>query len=214
MAEVCALYPLEPYSRRFWRRFFKDATPWARDNIFWGIVVLVVPPWAAYLRDSHPLDWELIKTSLWLYLFAFAVYALVHLSRVPRKLDDDRESRERSLIAIISQKDDAIRSLNDRPKRTAAEQHHYEKAKAALDKLGTDAVKALRHLQTQGKLTFGFYNPQAIPEAMTGEQLHNVYRACAVEGLVSQQEHTGSGERTFEIAPTMVNALNELLYKD
>jgi hypothetical protein len=51
----------ESYYRRFWRRFLKDATPWARDNILWGIVVLVAPAIAVYIREHRvAIDWTAI----------------------------------------------------------------------------------------------------------------------------------------------------------
>ena len=43
----------ESYYLRFWRRFIKDATPWARDNIVWGLIVLVLPPLFVYFRNRH-----------------------------------------------------------------------------------------------------------------------------------------------------------------
>ena len=60
--------PLESYRIRFWRRFRKDAIPWARDNIFWGVFMLVAPLAAASVlnRQLH-IDWELFYTTLFLY---------------------------------------------------------------------------------------------------------------------------------------------------
>ena len=112
---------LESYSARFWRRFWKDATPWARDNILWGVIVLVVPPLLAYVRDSHaPLDLVLIKNSLVLYAFALAIYLLAHLCRTPRKLDLERDARETALVGEISgqnraikERDETIRTLSE-----------------------------------------------------------------------------------------------------
>jgi hypothetical protein len=57
------------YQSRFWRDFYKESAAWARDNIFWGAVVLVIPPLAALIRNkataSSP-DWETVKLTLWL----------------------------------------------------------------------------------------------------------------------------------------------------
>lgn len=49
---------------------------------------------------------------------------------------------------------------------------------------------------------------------MRGDDLLRIYDACVAEGLVTKQERHGSGERTFEIAPTMNNVLDELLYEE
>jgi hypothetical protein len=47
---------LDSYYVRFWKRFSKDATPWARDNIIWGVIVLVAPSaLPAYYIDSCTL---------------------------------------------------------------------------------------------------------------------------------------------------------------
>lgn len=212
---------LEPYRLRFWKRFVRDATPWARDNIVWGVVVLVVPPLAAYFRDPHAqIDWPLIKNALWLYGFAFLIYALVHLCRTPKKLDADRDTREILLVSSIAineedirKRDETIRVLTDKPKRTAVEQRHYETAEKALQKLGGRAAIALRHLRQHKSLQYGMYDP-ILPAGMTGSEFVNLCSACVEEGLVSQRNgYPTLGERTFEIAPTMEKALDELLYK-
>ena len=66
----------ESYYLRFWRRFIKDATPWARDNIVWGLIVLVLPPLFVYFRNRHAqIDWTVTKSTIWLYLiFLFGLY--------------------------------------------------------------------------------------------------------------------------------------------
>jgi hypothetical protein len=116
MAEVCMLEPLEPYYRRFRKRLFEDASPWARDNIIWGIVVLVVPPIAAYLRNPHaPIDWDLVRNSLILYAFAFMVYILAYLRLIPKRLDDDRASREDSLTQQLKEQQEAFRRFASKP---------------------------------------------------------------------------------------------------
>jgi len=128
--------PLESYYTRFWKRFRKDATPWARDNIIWGVIVFVGPPLAAYLRDPHTqIDWVLFKNTLLLYAFAFSIYVLFHLCRTPRKLDADRAIREQGLSTIIAERDQIIASLSAKPKRTPAEQHDYDRAKKHCNNL-------------------------------------------------------------------------------
>jgi len=62
------------------------------------------------------------------------------------------------------------------------------------------------------KPTFGTYFPE-LPPGMHGDELLRIYNACLGEGLVTKQEKHGSGERTFEIAPTMNSVLDELLYE-
>jgi hypothetical protein len=214
--------PLQSYYLRFWKRFRDDATPWARDNIIWGVVVLVVPPLAAYVRNPRTaIDWELIRTTFWLYALTFTAYVLVHLVRVPKKLDRERAFREeafRHAIAakdrIISDRDETIRTLREKPKRTSAEQHDYDRAKAALQRFGKKAVIALRHLRTHGALIFGSFNP-ILPAGLTRDETVWAYNACAGEGLVTRADNTPKyGEATFAISPRMGNVLEELLYDD
>jgi hypothetical protein len=139
---------VESYYLRFWKRFRKDAAPWARDNILWGIVVLIVPPLAVYLRDPHAqIDWGVIKSALLLYASTFAIYIVLHLRRTARKLDEDREVNEQLLTSKIAEQEETIRKITSKPQRTPAEQHHYDMAKKALQKLVPETALALRHLK-------------------------------------------------------------------
>lgn len=80
------------YQRRFWSHFVRDATPWARDNIVWGVVVLIVPPVVVFLQNrTASLDWETIRVTLWLYLVALVVYVAAHLIYTTWKIDQERE---------------------------------------------------------------------------------------------------------------------------
>lgn len=213
--------PLESYHARFWKRFRKDATPWARDNIVWGAVVLVVPPLAIYLHDPHAqIDWALIRTTIVLYVFALMVYILAHLGRTPKKLDLERDARETGLIGgivdrdrVLKERDEVIRTLSEKPKRTAAEQHHYDIANNFLQKVDPSFKIALRYLKTQGKVTFGTYSPSLPVGIASAEQLVDIYLECLREGLVAKSDNSQRSERTFEIAPTMNNVLDELLYE-
>jgi hypothetical protein len=205
---------LEPYSTRFQKRFRKDATAWARDNIIWGFIVLIGPPLAMYLRDPHAqIDWGLVRTTIALYIVALTVYVIVHLCRTAKKLDMERDARETALLGDIKERDETIRALSEKPKRTVAEQHHYDIAKKALQKLNPDTIVALRHLKTQGKITFGTY-PPFLPPGISVNRLVDIYLECSREGLVARQDDSQKGERTFEIAPTMNVVLDELLYED
>jgi hypothetical protein len=82
----------------YWRRFaavlWRDAMPWARDNIFWAVVCLIVPPIAVWLHDSnHVIDWQLVRTAAWLYLTAFIAYAILQSVRAVLKLDAEQAQR-------------------------------------------------------------------------------------------------------------------------
>ena len=220
------LEPLDLYDRRFRKRFFVDATPWARDNIIWGIVVLIVPPLAAFLRDPQTtVDWVLIKNSLILYAFALAVYALAYLRLTAKRLDADRDSRETTLAGdaseqdqTIKERDEAIRVLQEKPKRSAADQYHYDKAKTFLENKGPKFVTALRHLSNCKTLTYsslGITMNTQWPSGMDRNEAIPVYDACLVGGLISMSEYLGPHPtKTYSIAPKMEKALDELLYEE
>jgi len=212
---------LESYSTRFWRRFRRDATPWARDNIVWGFVVLVGPPLAMYLRDRHAqIDWTLIRTTIALYIFALTVYILAYLCRTPKTLDIERDARETALLGDISdlnqmvkEREDTIRALSERPKRTAAVQHDYDTAKKALQLVGEKGRVAMRHIRSHGSLTFGTYSPVLPPGLNLNDTLW-VYRHCASEGLLTCKSNLGNSEQTFAVAPKMEKVLDELLFEN
>jgi len=116
------------------------------------------------------------------------------------------------------------------PKRTPAQQHSYEQAKAALGELGSTAVLVLRHLRTLGELTFialdqGSPGPpftQSAPaEGMTLIDTCLCLEACASKSLVSRvyrrvgMSPSHSYQVTYidyRIAEGMKDALDELLY--
>ncbi|UWZ83474.1 hypothetical protein [Occallatibacter riparius] len=80
---------------RYWvrvlRRFLVDATPWARDNIAFAGLALLLPLAIVYLRDRHhQVDWELIKAALLFYAISLAAYGGVHLLRTPWKMDREQ----------------------------------------------------------------------------------------------------------------------------
>lgn len=83
------------YYWAFLKRFWQDSKPWARDNILWGVFVLIVPPIAAYwrLHGKYAVDWELLKTTLYLYGIVLAIYLFVHLVRTPWKLNQGHVDR-------------------------------------------------------------------------------------------------------------------------
>ena len=184
----------------------------------WGIVVLVVPPLLAYFRNSHSeIDWLLIKNTLVLYAGAATLYLLAYLTITPRRLDEDREQRERQLTAAIQQGNETIRALSEKPKRSAADQDYYDTGKKVLLSFGVKtpiAVKALRHLLKHEPLTYhgpgsSFLN--LIPDGMNIQDTFWAYNACA-GSLVKIDEKYGSGERTYSIPASMRTVLAELLY--
>jgi hypothetical protein len=166
------------------------------------------------LRNRHAqTDWELLKSTIWFYAIALLLYVLLQLCRTPGKLDADHGATEKALEATIAERDRTIANLTTKPPRTAAEQHHYDVARKTLDQFGPKVAIALRHLKTHGSPTFGTFAPPLPPGMNVNEALW-AYNACVGEGLVTYREKIGSGQRAFEIAPTMNQVLDELLYED
>lgn len=220
---MCAmLEPLDSYYARFWKRFFSDATPWARDNIVWDVIVLVVPPFAAYLRDRHTqINWALIREALWLYAFAAAIYILVHLCRTPKKLDLERDAREIAFLddilgrdQMIKEREETIRTLREKPKRSAAEQHDYDKLKKALGMFKETGLIALRYIRSVGSITFGGAYSPTLPSGLTPEKALWVYRHCASEGLLNCTANFGKTQEIFAVLPKMDKIFNDVLFPE
>jgi hypothetical protein len=207
--------PAESYYLRFWKRLLKDATPWARDNILWGCAALLIPPLLVYLRDPHAkIDWSVIESAIWFYAVTFTLYVLVHVCRIPKKLDDDREADAQVLSESIGKREEIIGKITSKPPRTPAEQHDFDTASRALERFGQKAKIALRHLRRHESLTFGVYDP-ILPSGLNRDDTVWAYNACAGEGLVTRRDNDPRyGEATFAIAPKMAKALDELLYEN
>lgn len=75
------------YVSRVLKRLNKDAASWARDNIFWGIVMLLAPLAVLYWQQKT-IDWGLVQTTLWIYLAAFVIYLCIHLNHTPQAMGD------------------------------------------------------------------------------------------------------------------------------
>jgi hypothetical protein len=207
--------PLDSYYVRCWKRFCKDATPWARDNILWGIIVLVGPLVAAHLLHRHLLiDLELIYTTLWLYAAAAVIYVAVHICRIPKKLDDEREVRESALASAINERNQAIATLSAKPQRTRAEQHDYDKLKKVLETLKEPAITALRHIRSVGTMTFGGPYSPTLPSGLTLEKALWVYRHCATEGLLTYSSSLGMTQEVFSVLPKMDKIFDEVLFEE
>ena len=90
---------------RYWRRFvvrlWRDGFKWFWDNIFCGIIVLVVPPAVLYFLHLGKQDWQTVRIALYCYGAMFVLYGVVHWLRTPWKLDVDRQ---KELVA----KDEAL----------------------------------------------------------------------------------------------------------
>jgi hypothetical protein len=175
---------------------------------------LLVPRWET--RVTHLLLVAPLSALSSVLVFRLLVSPLL----VYRKRDFDARSTEAALSetiaereGLIRQRDDTIRTLTERPKRTPAEQHDYETAKECLRILGKTAVGALRYLRNQGTLTFNFGGcTTPLPAELKVHSALWVYNHCVSEGVVTCKTNLGNTEKTFAVSPKMQSALDELLF--
>jgi hypothetical protein len=170
-----------------------------------------------------------ILSIVWPYAALVVAFTVYHLARTPWLISNEQldaiatlnkavaqhEAIGAKLNELVREKDEDIRILQE-PKRTPAEQYHYDKAKAFLDKRGPKFVGALQHLRNHGDLTYssaGITMHTQWPPKMDRNEAIPIYEACMQEGLVTMQEIPGvHPARKIFIAPAMANALSELLY--
>lgn len=170
-----------------------------------------------------------ILSIVWPYVPLLVAFTIYHLARTPWLISNEyldaiatlnravaqHEATSTELRELVHKKDEEIRSLNE-PKRTPAEQYHYDKAKAFLDKRGAKFIAALQHLRNHGDLTYssaGVTMHTQWPPKMDRNEAISIYDACIEADLVTHQEIPGlHPARKIFIAPAMANALSELLY--
>jgi hypothetical protein len=186
-----------------------------------GLLAFLIPSW----------ERTMTKAILLLPLSAFASVGIFRIFLSPLLVYRSREvaahTTEESLRKVIAvheqtigKQNEAIRAHAEKRKRTPAEQHHYEKAKQCLERFGSKAVLALRHLKTCGSITVsspgmsGSTSYPTAPEGITLAEMNWVLGACSGYGVVVIQESRGGNERTYEIAKPMDSALNDLLYTE
>jgi hypothetical protein len=109
------------------------------------------------------------------------------------------------------------------PQRSPSEQHHYEQAKVALDELGPTAAVVLRHLEKHGRLIYRQrgQNPPT-PGNIVAQKMRAALDRCVSKDLATRShEWVATGgvthkieETTYQIAPGMKVALDELLYPE
>ena len=67
---------------RFLPRLLRNSIPWARDNILIAGLMSIGPAIALFVYDrGHAFDWKLWWTTLWVYLAALGVYAIICVAR-------------------------------------------------------------------------------------------------------------------------------------
>jgi hypothetical protein len=112
-----------------------------------------------------------------------------------------------------AQRDEESSQIGSKQQRSAAEQHRYKIAKAAIDKLGPTAVKVLQHLCDVGKYAVGTSSPPP-PDGLNGNQMRDMLPRLVDAHMVRYDiTNPRINELTYEVAPGMVHVLDELLYR-
>lgn len=167
--------------------FFVPSTE--RELTHWGYMIPVI---------------AIVSVTLFrLFMSPFWVY---------RERDLEAQNNEAALRLAINERNEALENITRKPPKTAAEQHDYDTAKAALELTKEKGKIALRYLRSQGSLLFGTYNP-SLPSGLTAQDALWVYNHCVSVGVVTQGGNARMGERTYSISPKMEKALDELLYE-
>ena len=133
---------------------------------------------------------------------------VISVVRATKLLDEEAQS------CILGQNSRII-ELEKKPKRTPAEQHHYEIALEAIKKHGERGKSVLRHLRNYGELVYGFTGPQP-PPGMNGNELKSVLSELTGSHVVTMSERRSGSttESVFRLAPGVQSAMDELLYRN
>jgi hypothetical protein len=218
----------ESYGKRLRKAARKDFRQFWSSHRSWVTFVSLLSPslilvlrygWHSLLNLRSILE----SAGLGIVLSVIGNYVIA-LWRAAESLDAGLQAQIHSRDAAIADREETIKKQEEKiqafaqPKRNAADQHHYNKAKAFLDKHGPKFVAALQHLRNHGDLT---YSSQGItqytqwPPKMDRNEAISLYEACMQEGLVTMQEIPGvHAARKIFIAPAMAGVLSELLYAE
>lgn len=114
----------------------------------------------------------------------------------------------------IASRDNKIKALSEKPKRTPAEQHDYDKLKSALDLFKDVGRIALGYIRGVGSVTFDSTYGPTLPTGLTLDKALWVYRHCATEGLLYLAPNVGRTMETFSIPPKLEKIYDEVLYPE
>jgi hypothetical protein len=92
------------YWKRFAIAFWNDSVPWARDNIVFAAIALIVPALVVHLRyPNQTIDWAMVTTALGFYATALVIYFLAVAVRTPKRLDSEIQRRCEELQARVNE---------------------------------------------------------------------------------------------------------------
>ena len=215
---------VEPYgkrlhsaARREFRTFWSDYRCWA-----WFAPTVLCPLLLQVIRHGwHSmvnLDETITNAVVGLAMALVGTYLIALRSgaqAIDTGLQNEISQRDSSIGELnldVQQKALAIQKLNEKPKRTASEEYHFNLAKDAIERYGEPARVVLRHLHNQGKMIFGFY-PPTLPVGMELNQTREILNSLKGHVVAyTMVKHVGGCDYVYEIAPAIMPLLDELIY--
>jgi hypothetical protein len=204
------------YGKRLFSAAFEDFTKFWSGHRIWATIAAFTAP---LLIQGTTLGWRSLSTLSRIVESALLGLALTLIGNVAISLYRGARSLDKKLHDQIGERDETIVALNEKPRRSAAEQDYFDTGKKLLSGFGGRtmiAVKALRHLLRHGALTYhgpGSNFANLLPEGMNLQDAFWAYNACG-SSLIRVDEKYGSGERTYSIPESMKKTLEELLYDE
>jgi signal transduction histidine kinase len=212
------------YYKRVSVQALKDFVRWGRQQVIGALLAFAILILQIYF---HLIPSQLtvagFESLAWPYLLLVCVLVVLAFVNAPVKLDSVRASDVVGRDLTIRNLEKEIGTLSSKAQRSPSEQHYYEQAKAALEDLDTTAGIVLRHLKKHGQLIFRQYGPfPPLPAGMNAEETRSWLDRCVARDLATRnhdRKETGGirhsvEEITYQIAPGMKAALDELLYPE
>jgi hypothetical protein len=137
---------------------------------------------------------------------------------------EKRDAENRAIREVSAAQSSELRRQIEQlapPKRTQSEEYHYTKARDGLKNVGKRGEMMLQYLEIHGKLMLNStgYPPVILPGGMTPQQARECLDECLSASLVTRESIHKQGfgispvqEDSYQIAPGMKAALDELLY--
>lgn len=142
---------------------------------------------------------------------------VISIRRGAERLDTelhDEISKKQASIREAQTRNEELKSLLAKPKRTAIEEREYQGVKTILEKYGEPEKDLLRYIRMHGKIKetyiMGF---SSLPPNLKPEEAKSLLGKLVIHNLVSMEQTQAlrGFENTWQLAPGAVPALTELL---
>lgn len=214
---------MEPiYYRRLCSRAWRETRHVWTAYRWW---LSIAPPLVAILAGIARNGWSSILNASDVIIdgaagaaAAFAGTWIISLLRSPKLLDEERATTISRVESQLAVSENEVSLLRQRPKRTAAEEYHYQAAKAALRTVGEEAKEILRCLRNHGQIVdHPMTGISGSPQGISNDRLRQLLGVMQNNRLVTRRSVQVSAigqEDTWKIAEAMIAPLDELLYGD